>query len=164
MLEGILFYLFAGVVIGGALAVVSFHNPIYSALSLLLTLFSVAALFLLMKATFVAVVHIAIYAGAIIILFLFVIMLMGVKKDEVDDVSPAYKWVTLFSGLCLAFVLAKAILVTYQNSIPATTSLMGGAKALGGLIFSKYLLPFELISLLILVAVIGAVYLGGKRQ
>jgi len=164
VLEGILFYLFAGVVIGGALAVVSFRNPIYSALSLLLTLFSVAALFLLMKATFVAVVHIAVYAGAIIILFLFVIMLMGIKKDEVDDVSPAYKWVTLFSGLCLAFVLTKAMLIIYRNSIPAAESLIGDAKALGGLIFSKYLLPFELISLLILVAVIGAVYLGGKRQ
>jgi NADH-quinone oxidoreductase subunit J len=164
VLEGILFYLFAGVAIGGALAVVSFRNPIYSALSLLLTLFSIAALFLLMQATFVAVVHIAVYAGAIIILFLFVIMLMGVKKDEVDDVSPAYKWATLFAGLCLAFVLAKAIMIIFRNSIPATNSLIGDAQALGSLIFSKYLLPFELISLLILVAVIGAVYLGGKRQ
>lgn len=164
MVEGILFYLFAGVAILGALAVVSFRNPIYSALSLLLTLFSVAALFLLLQATFVAVVHIAVYAGAIIILFLFVIMLMGVKKDEVDDVSPAYKWAALFSGLCLAFVLAKAMLIIYRNSVPATFSLMGDAKALGSLMFSKYLLPFELISILILVAVIGAVYLGGKRQ
>jgi len=80
VLEGVLFYLFAGVAVFGALAVICFKNPIHSALSLLLTLFAIAALFLLMQATFVAVIHIAVYAGAVIILFLFVIMLMGVKK------------------------------------------------------------------------------------
>jgi len=79
-------------------------------------------------------------------------------------VGSLYKWVAVLSGLCLAFVLAKAMMIITADTPQAPYSLMGGAKELGSLIFSKYLLPFELISILILVAVIGAVYLGGKRQ
>jgi len=143
VLETVLFYVFALTGTASAVAVVSFKNPIHSTLSLLLTLFTLAGLFLLMQAPFVAVIHIAVYAGAIIILFLFVIMLMGINKSEKAEVGLPYKGATVIAAVALIFILGKAVLAITAQIPQATTQLVGGAEELGQLIFSKYLLPFE---------------------
>lgn len=164
MLEAVLFYTFAGLATLSAVTVISVRNPVYSTLSLLLTMFCLAALFLTMEATFVAVIHLAVYAGAIVILFLFVIMLIGVKEKEKSKVPFLY---FIFSGaavLAIAFLLIKTFLHLTSGSSGIQQDLIGSAQALSELLFTRYLLPFELISFLILAAIIGAVYLGSKRQ
>jgi NADH-quinone oxidoreductase subunit J len=163
MLEAILFYFFAFVIVVSAIAVIGFKNPVYSTLSLLVAMFGLAALFLLMQATFLAVIHIVIYAGAIVVLFLFVIMLLGIKEKEKTQIGLPFKIAATLSAVCLGFILGKAFLLLATGHRPPATSLEGSAQALGRLIFGPYLLPFELISILILVAVIGAVYLGKKE-
>jgi NADH-quinone oxidoreductase subunit J len=163
MLEAILFYFFACIILSAAIAVISFRNPIYSTLSLLVAMFGLAALFLLMQATFLAVIHIVVYAGAIVVLFLFVIMLLGIKEKETVEIGLPFKIAATLSALALAFVLGKVFLLLVTSYQSPVTSLEGNAKALGRLIFGPYLLPFELISILILVAVIGAVYMGKKE-
>ncbi len=164
MLEMILFYIFSAFVLGGAIGVISLKNPIHSALSLLLSLISIAALFLLMKATFVAVIHIAVYAGAIIIMFLFVIMLMGFKSKETKNIKPSFKIISFASVLFLILLLIKAFAIALSGIETAPSGSETSVKALSKLLFSTYLLPFELVSILILVAIIGAVYLGAKRS
>jgi len=163
VIESILFYLFSFFAVVSALAVISFSSPVYSTLSLLVTMFSIAALFLIQQATFLAVIHIVVYAGAIVVLFLFVIMLLGVKEKETVKIGIIFRTVAGFAALSLGFILGKTLLSAHSLALTPHLPLEGSAQALGRLIFGPYLLPFELISLLILVAVIGAVYLG-KRE
>ena len=162
-METILFYFFASVVLSAAIAVISFKNPIYSTLSLLVTMFGLAALFLLMQATFLAVIHIAIYAGAIVVLFLFVIMLLGINEKEKTEIEMGFKITAGFAAGLVALIFGKAVLTAHPSPLTPHPSLEGSAQALGRLIFGPFLLPFELISILILVAIIGAVYLGKKE-
>ena len=163
MVETILFYFFAFVALSAAIAVISFKNPIYSTLSLLVTMFGLAALFLLMQATFLAVIHIAIYAGAIVVLFLFVIMLLGINEKEKAEIGIGFKITAGLSAIFIFAILGKTVLATIPTPHTPTPSLEGSAQAVGRLIFGPFLLPFELISILILVAIIGAVYLGKKE-
>lgn len=164
MLETLLFYFFALVTVAAAIAVVSSRSPIYSTLSLLVTMFAVAVLFLLMQATFLAVIHIVVYAGAIVVLFLFVIMLLGLKEREQVNLKPLYLLTALLSAVSLPIIFGKAIFSALSYASPAPSAIEGSAKAVGRLVFGSYLLPFELLSLLILVAVIGAVYLGRRES
>jgi len=158
-----LFYLFSALALAGAIAVVSFRSPIYSTLSLLATMFSLAVLFLLQQATFVAVIHVVVYAGAIVILFLFVIMLLGINQKEEVQISLPLQ--ILAGILAFGFVLLVGkFLLDFLREAPRTMqTLVGDVEPLGKLLFTKYLLPFELLSLLLLVAIIGAVYLGKKE-
>jgi NADH-quinone oxidoreductase subunit J len=164
MLEACLFYTFAALAVLAALAVISVRNPIHSTLSLLLAMFSLAALYLTMQATFVAVIHIAVYAGAIVILFLFVIMLIGIKEKEKTKIGIFFQILSTLAVLPLIFLLIKTILNITTKPIVVPETQAGSAQALSELLFSRCLLPFELISLLLLTAIIGAVYLGGKRS
>jgi NADH-quinone oxidoreductase subunit J len=165
MLEAVLFYIFAGLAVLGAIAVVSFRSPVRSTLSLLVSMFSLAVLFLTLQATFVAFIHIAVYAGAVVILFLFVIMLIGIKEKEKARPRPPFLAAALLAVLFLVFLAGKAVLaIISANSGSASQSAVGSAQALSALLFSEYLLPFELISILMLTAIIGAVYLGTRRE
>jgi len=162
-LEAVLFYSFAALAVLGAVGVTGFRRPIHSTLSLLLVMFSLAALFLVMEATFVAVIHIAVYAGAVVILFLFVIMLIGIKEKEKAKIRITYRILASLAVFAVVFLLGKTIFVIIPVSGPLPEAVIGSAEALSRLLFTRYLLPFELISLLILTAIIGAVYLGSRR-
>src|SRR5258706_16301719 len=136
MVETILFYFFAFVAVSAAIAVISFKNPIYSTLSLLVTMFGLAALFLLMQATFLAVIHIAIYAGAIVVLFLFVIMLLGINEKEKADIGIGFKITAGFSAVLIALILGKAVLSPATSHQSPIAIIEGIAQAVGRLIFA----------------------------
>jgi NADH-quinone oxidoreductase subunit J len=159
-----LFYIFAGLAIVAALSVVLQRTPVYSALSLILVLCSLAVIYLLLGAQFLAVIQVIVYAGAIMVLFVFVIMLLNARQESPTDHS-------LFArrlGLpLLAVFLAEVIFVVvghFSGSVfAAGATFDGGPRAVGALLFRNYVLPFEVTSILILVAVMGAVVLAKKQ-
>ena len=163
--EQILFILFGAVSLIGAVAVISFRHPIYSALSLVVTFFAQAGLFLLLGAHFVAAVQVIVYAGAIMVLFLFVIMLLNLGTLSVKGaIGGKLKGFAIILGILLAIegiyiatnVLNNTAIAAAQ---PATVSPNTTTYDIGELLFSKYLLPFEVTSLILLAALIGVIVL-----
>jgi NADH-quinone oxidoreductase subunit J len=160
-----LFYFIAGLTIISALFVVLNRNPVYSAVMLVFCFFSLAALYVLLEAYFVAVLEIIVYAGAIMVLFLFVIMLINVGK-EIAATSIIVKAKVLPFVLVVLFSLNIILLILWRNEglhQSNTISSVGSITAIGQALFTKYLLPFEIASLLLLVALIGTVYLAKER-
>ena len=159
-----LFYFIAFLTIISALFVVLNRNPVYSAVMLVFCFFSLAALYVLLEAYFVAVLEIIVYAGAIMVLFLFVIMLINVGKEKAATslVQKAkafpFMLVVLFSLNIILLILWRNEGLHQSNSI----SSVGSITAIGQALFTKYLLPFEIASLLLLVALIGTVYLAKR--
>jgi NADH-quinone oxidoreductase subunit J len=167
----LLFYLFAGLAVLGALGVVTLKNPMYGAISLLVTFLSVAVLFLLRHAEFLAIVQVFVYGGGIMVLFLFVIMLVNLHKLDQTKIfwrqSPAalvlaFLLVALFGWFFVhvAFGPAYAQPATFVTVGDAS---LGNSQAVAWSLYRDYLLPFEIASLFLLVAMIGAVVLG-RRQ
>ncbi|MBN2319021.1 MAG: NADH-quinone oxidoreductase subunit J [Acidobacteria bacterium] len=167
-METVLFYLFGGIALISAILVVANRRVFYSALSLILCLCSVAVLYLILKSPFIAAVQIIVYAGAIMVVFLFVIMLLDPFSSAIirgKKASLAYIGVLL--GI-LTVTFLYPILKSYDLAqTPKNPSFIdggvGSVKQLGHVLFSEYLLPFEMTSVLILIAIIGVVVLA-KRQ
>ena len=160
-----LFYFIACLTIISALFVVLNRNPVYSAVMLVFCFFSLAALYVLLEAYFVAVLEIIVYAGAIMVLFLFVIMLINVGK-ETAATALIQKAKALPFVLVVLFSFNIILLILWRSEglhQPNTISSVGDITAIGQALFTKYLLPFEIASLLLLVALIGTVYLAKKR-
>ena len=160
-----LFYFIAFLTIISALFVVLNRNPVYSAVMLVFCFFSLAALYVLLEAYFVAVLEIIVYAGAIMVLFLFVIMLINVGKEKAAT-SLVQKAKAFPFMLVVLFSLNIILLILWRNEglhQSNTISSVGSITAIGQALFTKYLLPFEIASLLLLVALIGTVYLAKRR-
>lgn len=167
MLAPIFFFLLAAVAIVAALGMLLTRNPIHSALSLILNLFCVAGLYLTLNAEFIAVVQVLVYAGAIMVLFLFVIMLLNLDelpraKDFDWRLGMAFAGGTALLAL-LTYVLASGLGAMPSMHIGPQAALNGTPKAIAWTLFTTYALPFEIIGLLLLVATIGAVLLAKKR-
>ena len=160
-----LFYIAAGVAVLAALSVVLQRTPVYSALSLIVVLCSLAVIYLLLGAEFLAVIQVIIYAGAIMVLFVLVIMLLNAGRETPSDRSRLARW--LGAPLLVAFLVEVLSVIGSsfqgQNALPGTP-LDGGPVAIGERLFRNYALPFEVTSILILVAVIGAVVLAKKER
>jgi NADH-quinone oxidoreductase subunit J len=160
-----LFFVLAAAAIAGALGVVLSKKPVYSALALLLNFVVLAALFITLHAQFLAVVQIIVYAGAIVVLFLFVIMLIG---GDLPGLALQTRGRVVAAGVAaVAGVLALAglVYVVVAGSPAAVSGAVpgsGSVQAIGEALFTTYLLPFELASVLLLVAMIGAVALARK--
>jgi NADH-quinone oxidoreductase subunit J len=153
---------FAGVIALTAVLVVALKNPIYSALSLLILFFHVAGLYVTLHAEFLAAVQIIVYAGAILVLYLFVVMLLNVKRD--DRYHSQWR-VAVF--VCVPLVLEVLVLLAGSGVAPQSDRLpaaeMGeNTMAIGTTLFTTYLFPFEVASLILLVAMIGAIILAKK--
>ena len=167
--EQILFILFGAVSLIGAIAVISFRHPIYSALSLIVTFFAQAGLFLLLGAHFVAAVQVIVYAGAIMVLFLFVIMLLNLGTLSAKGaMGGKLKGFAIVLGILLAvegIYIAMNVLnnTAIASAQPAAASPNTTTYDIGELLFSKYLLPFEVTSLILLAALIGVIVLV-KRE
>ena len=166
-METVIFGIFAALALGSALVVVTHKSPIYSTLALVLTLFSVAVLFVLLGAPFVGVLQVLVYAGAIVVLFLFVIMLLNVQKEEASHVSllSAQLWTAVIGAVVFAGMLVLALWragVLWAKGLPPLTPESVSLKGLATELFSTYLLPFEIVGLLLLVAVIGATVAARK--
>jgi len=158
-----LFFIAAIGVIAGAVGVVVLRNPFYAVLALVAHLLSLAVLFLLLRAEFVAAIQVVIYAGAVMVLFLFVIALLGPAREIAKGRLRFQTWLSLLFVLAL-FGLIWAMLQGVQYRTPEQTdlSVFGTVQSIGIELFTKYLYPFELTSILLLVAAIGAIYLSRK--
>ena len=166
MVEAICFYLFAGLAVGAALSVVFNRRPIYSVLSLLVVMFCLAALFVMLQAPVVAALQLLLYAGAVLVLFLFVMMLLNLEPEYLARLRlfTLRSAGTAAAGILL--VLLLSILVGRGAATPAPTLSQAPdstVESLGRLLFTAYLLPFELTSFLILAAIIGAVTLAKQE-
>ena len=164
MTQDILFYVFAGVTLLCALLVVGnpfSRNPVTSAMFLVLTIAGLAGLFVLLHAFFLAAVQVLVYAGAVMVLFLFVIMLLDLKEEERRKVR---KFWVVAGGLCVGAILLLFAYSLIQVRAPGdrAPTLEGSTLPLGKLLFTQYLLPFEIVSVLLLVAMIGVVLLSKK--
>lgn len=182
-LQSILFFLFAAVALLSAIMMIVHRNPVYSAIFLIVTLFALAGFYVLLNAPFVASVHIIVYAGAIMVLFLFVIMLLNLKRDPIRERGKLAR--RAFAALLVIVLLAEIgvligapffagttdsagrvasrAVVGLTNGVSADSTAVGNTVNIGRQLFTTYLLPFEIASVLLLVGMIGAVILA-KRE
>ena len=162
----LLFILFAGLAVGCALALVAQRNPLYSAISLIGVFISLACLYVMLAAPFIAAVQVIVYAGAIMVLVVFVIMLLNVEQEDSRRARIGF---LLPAALVLAAVLigeVAFILVSVDNaSLPASAaSDVGSTASIGSQLFTTYLLPFEITSILLLMAIVGAMTLARRSK
>jgi NADH-quinone oxidoreductase subunit J len=163
-LPDILFYVFAALtLLCGVLVIANpfSRNPVTSAMFLVLTIISMAGLFVLLHAFFLAAVQILVYAGAVIVLFLFVIMLLDLKEEQRRKIKLFGMITGLISVGAILAIFLKSLRATNLNAQPSP-AVEGGTAALGKLLFSQYVLPFEVVSVLLLVAMIGVILLSKK--
>lgn len=162
-MELLIFLFVATIAILGALFFVLFKNPLYSVLSLIVTFFSIAGLYILLNAQFLGIVQIIVYAGAIMVLFLYVLMMLNVKDSDVSKKGIFRKGIAFISGGILLVSLVGMLKGFSQNLHTSTLDVQVGlTKNLGRLLFTEYVLPFELASILILSGIVGAVLIGKK--
>jgi NADH-quinone oxidoreductase subunit J len=168
-LETAVFYLFAILSVGGALVVITHRNTITCALALVLTLFSTAVLFVLLLAHFIAAIQILVYAGAIMVLFLFTVMFLNLRPEALkfDARNMVFKTSVFLAVLLLTGYFAS---VAYNQAFsssftpPALSEAFGSVESVGKLLFSDYLLPFELTSVLIVAAILGVVAIAKRKE
>ena len=162
-----LFYLLSFIAIFCGIMVVASKSPVNSVLYLILTFFAIAGHYVLLNAQFLAAVHIVVYAGAIMVLFLYVIMMMNFHKDSEPSKTPISQIIAVIAGGLLLVSMVGALkanaLANTGFSIVSTDKNIGLVGNLGKVLFSKFLLPFELSSLLFLAAMTGVVLLGKKN-
>ncbi len=155
-----LFYFLSFLAILSALLVVFSKSPVHSVLYLIVTFFAIAGHYVLLNAQFLAAVHVIVYAGAIMVLFLYVIMLLNLNKETEPHKTTALKFAaTICAGLFL-IILVGSLRGSEQMATQATYTEVGSVKDLGRVLFKEFLLPFEISSVLLLVAMVGAVMLG----
>ena len=164
-LPDILFYVFAALtLLCGVLVIANpfSRNPVTSAMFLVLTIISMAGLFVLLHAFFLAAVQVLVYAGAVMVLFLFVIMLLDLKEEERRRVKKFGLITGLVAVGAIVAIFVQSILVTNPDGNLSAPMLEGEPAALGKLLFTQYLLPFEVVSVLLLVAMVGVILLSKK--
>jgi len=156
-----LFILFAGMAVSCALAMVAQRNPLYSAISLIGVFVSLACLYIMLAAPFIAAVQVIVYAGAIMVLVVFVIMLLNVEHEERR--APRLKFLVPVAVVLAAVLIAEVafILVTVRD-FGAPVSNVGLTHSIGSSLFTIYLLPFEITSILLLMAMVGAMTLARR--
>ena len=167
-MEQIFFFVFAATALVAAVLLVAFRNPVYSALSLVAAFFALAGLFVLLNAYFLAVVQIIVYAGAIMVLFLFVIMLLNLgHSDTLERVAGKYRRVAVV--LLAAALVAQLGFMAGRRWVGTPASgeaplFTDNINAIGKMLYTRYLFPFEVVSLILLVALIGVmVMVKGDR-
>ena len=157
----LLFILFAALAVGCALAMVAQRNPLYSAISLIGVFISLACLYVMLAAPFIAAVQVIVYAGAIMVLVVFVIMLLNVEHEERRPTR--LKFLVPMAVVLAAVLIAEVafILVTVRD-LAAPASNVGLTHSIGSALFTDYLLPFEITSILLLMAMVGAMTLARR--
>jgi len=171
--DALLFYVFAAVTVAGALTVVLQKNPVYSLVSLVGSFFGLCGLYVLLDAPFLAAVQIIVYAGAIMVLFLFVVMVLNVPREDAaewDRSHPLYRPMAVRVGGVLAVLMAlelgwalsrtSGLAIGVGDERPSITSV----AELGRVLFTDYMFAFEVTSILIIAAMVGAVVLARKRE
>jgi NADH-quinone oxidoreductase subunit J len=159
-----IFVALTAVAVGSALTVIVHRNPIYSAIALVVTFLCLGGYYILLQAQLVAAVHVIVYAGAIMVLFLFVIMLLDVRREEGSRLRVGGVQLTLGTAAGTALLLLLwATMAAAPGGGPPPPLPKGNTQAVGYLLFTRYLLPFELTSLILLVAMVGALILAKRK-
>ena len=161
----LLFILFAGMAVGCAISMVAQRNPLYSAISLIGVFISLACLYVTLAAPFIAAVQVIVYAGAIMVLVVFVIMLLNVEEEERKPLRLQFL-VPIAIGLAAVLFAETAFIIFFVQAAPGTpvrnVSDVGLTSSIGSGLFTTYLLPFEVTSILLLMAVVGAMTLARR--
>jgi NADH-quinone oxidoreductase subunit J len=169
--EAIAFYVIAACILGFAVLVISTKDTVHSVLFLVLDFLFVAALYVLLGAPFLAAIQILVYAGGIVVLYLFVVMLVNLKRPAEAHSDP-HRHTKLGFGMAAAVLLELGAIAAYSTGLPvtplasaatATMPVSGNTEQVGWLLYTSYLIPFEIASMLLLVAMIGAIVLA-KRE
>ena len=160
--ELILFFVLAAVAVGGAINLIVQTHPIHSALALIVVMVALAGIYLLLGAELLAMVQIIVYAGAIMVLFVFIIMLLNAGLEERTSLSRAATYVGLPCGVLLTALLAWRMTLSQPGPLTAGTESAEVSRTLSRLLLTNYVFPFELTSILILVAILGAVVLAKR--
>ena len=158
-----MFWIFAVLLTLSACGVVLFRNPIHSALSLIFNMITIAALFASLNAHFLAAVQIIVYAGAVMVLVIFVLMLLNAKEEDSKDHSPLLVGLATLVVIMLVVMFAPRLFSAFLVLPDGTSAFAGTMKDIGLLLYTRYVLPFEAASVLIMVAVAGAVMLSKRR-
>lgn len=161
----LLFWFLSVIALFSALMVITSKNPVYSVLWLIVTFFAISGHYILLNAQFLAIVNIIVYAGAIMVLFLFVIMLMNLNRESEPQKNRWLKFAGAIAGGCLMLVLVAALRNTeiQKESALVNEGTIGLIKNLGRELFTNYVVPFEISSILFLSAMVGAVVIGKKE-
>lgn len=162
-MAAVLFYTLSAICIISSIVMIFNKNAIYSILFLLLCFFSVAGLYVMLNAQFLAIVHIIVYAGAIMVLFLYVIMFLNMNAPDSSQKKTILKLTAAGTGLMVCLVLIASIWSAHITDAPTTASHdIGLAESLGKTLFNEFLIPFELSSVLFLSAMVGVVIFNKK--
>jgi NADH-quinone oxidoreductase subunit J len=159
-LTQIVFYFLAVLSIGSAVLMITRRNPVHSILWLIVVFFTISGNYVLLNAQFLAIVNIIVYAGAIMVLFL--VMLMNLNADSEPVKNQRLLFAGFISGGCLMLVIIMALMKVESQAVELNTGSMGLVKELGKQLFTSYVVPFEISSVLFLSAMIGAVVIGKK--
>jgi len=168
MLLQVGFTYFAAVILFCALMVVTSKNPVHSALYMLPLFFHVAGIFILLNAEFVAAVQVLVYAGAILVLFLFVVMLLNVRSEESGKRFQSNWPLAIALGVTIAGLFMAALVWSEFHGVQGTYTIgavkeMGNSQAIGRVLYTDFLFPFEIASVILLVAMVGAIVLAKKK-
>ncbi|MDI1234910.1 MAG: NADH-quinone oxidoreductase subunit J [bacterium] len=158
----IIFWFLSFLALLSAAMVVFAKNPVHSVLYLIITFFAIAGHYLLLSAQFLAAVHIIVYAGAIMVLFLYVLMMLNLNKETEPHKKPLIKFISIIAAGSLMLTLVAAFKGTEIAVVSNADPSIGSVESLGKVLFSEFLLPFEVSSILFLAAMVGAVYLSKK--
>jgi NADH-quinone oxidoreductase subunit J len=166
--EGVVFFFAAALAIGGALGVVLNRNPFYSVLALVVHLIALAALFLLLSAEFIAAAQVIVYAGAVIVLYVFVVAYVGGLEDPLMEPNPVLRTAAPVFAAALGVELSFAILGSGLKAIdtkgPHVAAGFGSPQQVGELFLTRFLISFEVVSLLLLIAAVAAVVLARRSR
>ncbi len=164
-MEQLFFLMFASLSLLFAVLVVSAKNPVHGALALMACFVQIAALYILLRSPFLAVVQIFVYVGTIMVLYVFVMMMLDLKKATQTPFITTHLTLMLIACICLGLLMAYLLLATqsFQSAAPGPELILEGtSRELGEALFRDYLLPFEVVSIILLLALIGAIYMAGK--
>ena len=167
-MEEVLFFGAALGALGGAVGVVALRNPFYSVLALIVHLFSLAVLFLLLSSAFIAAAQVVVYAGAVMVLYVFVVAYVGGSDESAWNPIPGQRLLAPLLGIAIFVELAIAVLASSLLALgtdgPDVKAGFGDPAAIGTLLLEKFLVPFEASSILLLLAAVGAIVLAGRRR
>jgi len=166
--EAVLFFLAAIGALGGAVGVVAMRNPFFSVLALIVHLFSLAVLFLLLASAFVAAAQVVVYAGAVMVLYVFVVAYVGSDQESAWEPIPGQRFLAPLLGAAIFVELSVAVLASSLLALgthgPHVGRGFGNPSAIGHLLLERFLIPFEASSILLLLAAVGAVVLAGRQR
>jgi len=162
-MEQYIFYFVAFLALSSAIYMVFARNPLYSILSLIVTFFSIAGMYVILNAQFLGIIQIIVYTGAVMVLFLYILMMLNLSSKNESRKKNYIKFIGIISsGILLLGLLSAYRGVSGSAKIAVSDNGVGLVKNLGKLLFNEYVLPFELASVLILTAIISAVLIGKK--